>query len=57
MTDQPDWPPRSSAGDYPEGTRKPGSTGQLWQVRNGQWVRLTAPKLATIDEAEERKLP
>lgn len=42
--DQPDWMPRSSARDYPEGTIKHGSTGQRWQVRNGQWVRLTTPK-------------
>ncbi len=44
--DTPDWPPAASANSYPEGTRKHGSTGQLWQVRSGQWVRLKAPKLA-----------
>jgi len=36
----PDWPPRSSAWVYTEGTSKRGSTGQLWEVRNRQWVRL-----------------
>lgn len=34
-----DWPPRQSAFLLPEGTRKYGSTGQLWEVRSGQWVR------------------
>lgn len=43
----PDWPPQDSAASYPEGTRKYSSTGQEWQVRNGQWVRLTKPKLVT----------
>ena len=42
---QPDWPPSSSAAAHPEGTRKYGSTGQLWQVRSGQWVRLTMPRV------------
>jgi hypothetical protein len=36
----PDWPPRASARDYSEGTRKHGSTGQVWEVRNGAWVRI-----------------
>ncbi len=41
LTDQqPDWPPPQSAFLLDEGTRKYGSTGQLWQVRNRQWVRI-----------------
>jgi hypothetical protein len=39
--DKPDWMPQYSASSYPEGTIKSGSTGQRWQVRGGQWVRLT----------------
>lgn len=37
---EPDWPPQSSAARLPEGTRKYGSTGQLFEARNGQWVRV-----------------
>lgn len=42
MTEQPqaDWPPRSSAWQLPEGTKRYGSTGQLWQVTSGKWVRV-----------------
>lgn len=47
MSDAPDWPSKASASDYPEGTRKAGSTGQVWQVRDGQWVRLTTIKLVS----------
>lgn len=35
-----DWPPVSSAWSHPDGTRKYGSTGQLWEVRNGAWWRI-----------------
>lgn len=35
-----DWPPTDSAWRHAEGFTKYGSTGQLWQVRNKQWVRV-----------------
>ena len=37
---EPDWPPRMSAIGLREGTLCRGSTGQTWEVRNGQWARL-----------------
>lgn len=36
----PDWPPQVSAIGRPEGERRCGSTGQLFEARNGQWVRV-----------------
>lgn len=36
----PDWQPNSSAWRLPEGSRRYGSTGQLFEVRNQQWVRV-----------------
>lgn len=36
----PDWPPAGSAIGLPDGARGRGSTGQTWEVKNGQWVRL-----------------
>ena len=36
----PDWPPRVSAIGLPDGHRRFGSTGQLFEVRNGQWMRI-----------------
>lgn len=39
-----DWSPAAMAAAYAEGTRKYGSTGQLWEVRNGQWVRVDDPE-------------
>lgn len=36
----PDWPPRGSAVGLPDGTKRHGSTGQLWETRNGRWVRI-----------------
>jgi len=44
--DAPDWPPRDSAWEYPEGTQKYGSTGQLFEVRNKQWVRVKVHHLS-----------
>lgn len=38
--DSPDWPPVHSAWQLPEGKRRYGSTGQLWEVRGQQWVRI-----------------
>ncbi len=35
----PDWPPTISAIGLAEGERRQGSTGQLWEVNNHQWVR------------------
>jgi hypothetical protein len=53
MTDRPEdempnWPPADSAWRHPEGTRKHGSTGQLFEVQIGQWVRVRTgkPRLA-----------
>lgn len=37
---QPDWPPRRSAVGLPDGERRHGSTGQLFEVKNGRWERL-----------------
>jgi len=47
--DAPAWPPAASAANYPEGFIASGSTGQRWQVRNKQWVRLVP--LTTIDQS------
>lgn len=41
---EPDWPPSSSASNLPEGTPKYGSTGQLFEAKGGQWVRVREPK-------------
>lgn len=38
---RPDWPPAGSAHDVPNGTKRRGSTGQLFQAIGGQWVRLS----------------
>lgn len=37
---EPDWPPRMSAAGLPDHYLCRGSTGQTWEVRNGQWARL-----------------
>ncbi len=37
--EMPDWPPRGSAVGLPDGEFKYGSTGQLFEVKNGQWIR------------------
>lgn len=42
LDEMPDWPPRASAIGLPEGEKRRGGTGQLWQVREGRWVRLKA---------------
>ena len=36
----PDWPPRISALGLADGYQRHGSTGQLFEVRNQQWVRV-----------------
>ena len=36
----PDWPPRISAIGLKDGHRRFGSTGQLFEVRDGRWVRI-----------------
>lgn len=36
----PDWPPRMSATGMPDGYLCRGSTGQTFEVRDGQWTRL-----------------
>lgn len=52
MTEQPqaDWPPRSSAWQLPEGTKRYSSTGQLWRVESGRWLRIPEP--ATIRQPD-----
>jgi hypothetical protein len=45
--DVQDWPPMGSAAALLDGTQRYGSTGQLLEVKNGQWVRVTI-------DAEER---
>jgi hypothetical protein len=37
---EPDWPPRISAVGLPDGYLQRGSTGQTFEVKNGQWVRI-----------------
>ena len=36
----PDWQPQGSARGLPDGEQRRGSTGQLWEAKNGQWVRV-----------------
>ena len=36
---EPDWPPHMSAVGLRDGTLAKGSTGQTFEVRNGQWCR------------------
>lgn len=38
--DAPDWKPQGSALYLPEGHRQHSSVGQLWEVRDRQWVRI-----------------
>lgn len=38
-----DWPPRSSAVGLVNGTRRHGSTGQLFEAQDGQWSRMDYP--------------
>jgi hypothetical protein len=40
MVDGQDWPPQASAIHLPDGERRRGSTGQLFEVKNGTWVRM-----------------
>ena len=37
---EPNWPPRMSAMGLPDGYLCRGSTGQTFEVREQQWVRL-----------------
>jgi hypothetical protein len=37
---EPDWPPRMSATGLPDGYLCRGSTGQTFEVREQQWVRM-----------------
>jgi hypothetical protein len=36
----PDWPPPQSATAFKDGTTTQGSTGQWFEVKHGQWVRV-----------------
>ncbi len=44
--DAPDVMPMTSAFGLPDGERRCSSVGQLWQVRNGQWIRIKKPVIA-----------
>lgn len=37
----PDQEPCELAGDYSEGTRLPNRTGQLFEVKNGKWEKVS----------------
>jgi hypothetical protein len=39
--EMPDWPPQGSAIGLPDGTQRHGSTGQLFEVKNGRWERAS----------------
>lgn len=39
----PDWEPRGSAVGVPNGERRNGSTGQVFEARDGRWVRVRDP--------------
>lgn len=54
MSDRmPDWPPAGSAWNLPEGTQRYGSTGQLFEVRNKQWVRVEKGKVRLVADQED----
>ena len=38
-TEMPDLPPQMSAAGLPDGAWRYGSTGQLFEAKNGQWIR------------------
>jgi len=40
----PDWPPRGPAIYLRDGEQRQGSTGQRFEVKNGQWVRIIEPE-------------
>jgi len=40
-----DWPPQASAVGLPDGTFRHGSTGQLFEVKNGRWERASGGRL------------
>lgn len=40
----PDWPPMRSAIGLPDGECAYGSTGQLFEVKNGRWERVRNQK-------------
>jgi hypothetical protein len=41
-TEMPDLPPQMSAVGVPDGVRRFGSTGHLFEAKNGQWMRWLA---------------
>lgn len=55
MTQQPDWPPRKSAGGLPNGFFQRGSTGQLFTVKEGQWLRVEVPGECTCGSSTNGK--
>lgn len=50
--DAPDYMPRASAFDLPDGLLRFSSVGQLWEVRNRQWVRIKNPTADQIARAD-----
>lgn len=52
MSDAENWPPQASAVGLPEGLRRNGSTGQLFEVIGGQWVWIRPEQLAAPIAAE-----
>lgn len=52
IDEAPDWPPQGSAWRFQEGHRQHGSTGQLFEVQNGQWVRIRVGKPKLVHDGE-----
>lgn len=49
-----DWPPQGSAIGLPDGVQRQGSTGQWFEVKNGEWVRVRHISDPDIKEAIRR---
>lgn len=45
----PDWPPRGSAYGLPDGMRQRSSVGQLWETKDGRWVRISISTTSALD--------
>lgn len=53
MNTAPDWPPQISAIGLAKGEQRHGSTGQLFEARNGQWVRIAEQPKVTDNDRDE----
>jgi hypothetical protein len=53
--EMPDWPPQASAWQLPEGTRRYGSTGQLFEVKGQRWERVRTGKPRLVVTNGERQ--